>query len=73
MDDTGRRTKKFHVTYVAKIFEEMRKQYVLMYVIIEYTSNAIVYLSINMMHYVRKIMMNLSSILNALIVNYLLG
>ena len=55
-----KRTKKFHVTYVAKIFEEMQKQYVVIYVTIRYASNAIVYLPINMMNYVRRITMYLS-------------
>ena len=67
-----KRSKKFPVTYVAKTFEEMPKQYVVIYVTTGYTLNAIVYLLVNMMNYVKRITTNLSSALNALIVNYLL-
>ena len=65
-------SKKFPVTYAAKIFEEMLKQYVVIYVTTGYTLNAIIYLPVNMMNYVRRITTNLSSALNALIANYLL-
>ena len=71
MDETGERTENFPITHVAKIFEEMPKQYVVIYVTTGFTLNARIYLPINMLNYVRRITMNLSSALNASIVNYL--
>ena len=56
-------SKKFPVTYVAKTFEKMLRHYVVIYVTTEYTLNAILYLPVNMMNYVRRITMNLSAAL----------
>ena len=61
MDETGKNKQKFPVSYAAKILEEMLKQYVVIYVTTGYTLNAIIYLPVNMMNYVRRITMNLSS------------
>ena len=71
MDDTGKKNKKIPCNICSKNIRGNAKA-VCCDVIIGYTLNAIVYLPVNMMNYARKITMNLSSVLNALIMNYLL-